>query len=75
MKEAALEIDLIPPKITKAENTVMTIPVIHVATPVLFSTARATVLDCTELPIPKDAKVPNSAKISANHFHFRPRSM
>ena len=36
---------LIPPKITSAENAVMTIAVIHVSIPKLFSTARATVLD------------------------------
>ena len=73
--EDALEIELIPPKITNAENTVITTPVIQVSTPKLFSTAKATVLDCTELPIPNEATVAKKAKIIASHFHFKPRSM
>src|SRR5690606_1299763 len=73
--EDALEIDLIPPKITSAEKAVMIMPVIQVSIPKLFSTASATVLDCTELPLLKDASLPNKSKIRASHVHVRPGTM
>ncbi len=73
MIEAAVAILRIPPKITMPVNTVKTIPVYIGSMPKLLCTACATELDCTELPIPKEATVPKKAKAIANHFHFEPK--
>ena len=75
MAEDTREMLLMPPRITRAVNTVSTTPVIQESIWKLAWMDCATELDCTELPIPKEASVPNRANSSAIHFMFRPRSM
>ena len=72
--EAMRPMLLMPPRITRPVITSRTHPVTIGATPKLLCMACATELDCTELPIPKDATMPKKAKNMASHFMLSPCS-
>ena len=70
------EILFIPPKVTKATITVITIAVIHNGTLKVSFNPEAIELTCAKVPIPKKATpTPKTAKIFASHFSPKPFSM
>lgn len=68
--------DLMPPKITMAVSTAITIPMIQPGIPTFSSTMLAIAFTCVAHPIPKDAKPAKIAKISPSILpkgcHFSP---
>ena len=70
---ATVPMRLIPPSMTKAANPAITSPVVVVLISKLLWSASATELDCTILPIPNAATVPNSANRKPSQCQFLPR--
>src|SRR5438046_10146537 len=67
-------IDLIPPRITKAVSTAITMPVIHGATRNVSFTIAEMEFACTMFPMPNAETAVKIAKITPSHFCFMPRS-
>ena len=64
---------LTPPRMTMATTMASTMPVIRGLTLNRPLMAPAISLDWAMLPMPKEARPPRMAKMTASHFQFLPR--
>src|SRR5699024_11799198 len=64
-----------PPTSTNATNTVMTAPLTRGGILNVLCITSATELDCTVLPIPNPASIPNIANNTPSHFQLLPNPL
>jgi|SRR5438132_3444076 len=69
-----LAIDLIPPRITKAVSTAITMPVSHGVMRNVSFTIEEMEFACTIFPMPNAETAVRMAKMTPSHFCFMPRS-
>ena len=75
MLAATMAMRRMPPMITAPSRTDSTSPDAQVGIPKEASRPDAMLFDCGRLPEPKELIIRATAKNTASHFMFRPRSM